>query len=194
MAPHDGLAWTHAQGQLLVVRPTPAQITGHAPQLAAFFNEDYNRRMMGNTVALTPAEVVEHYTDLLAEGGCPFFLFLDDHLVGDADFRQVRDGYAEFTIAIGPRSAQGKGLGHAFALLTHAFAFARLPLDTIVVAILPHNLPSLRLFQGLGYRPDDRPAARAYAEADSEIILSLHREDFTRQHAETLAQLPRLGA
>jgi RimJ/RimL family protein N-acetyltransferase len=183
------LRWAHTQGDLLAIRPTIPQIAEHAAALATFFNDAHNRAMMGNTVDMSPADVEDHYTTLLAEGSVPFFLFLDGELVGDADFRHLRDRQAEFTIAIGPRSAQGKGLGRAFALLVHAFAFEHLPLDRVVVAILPHNTPSIRLFQGLGYQTDTSSTARAFAEANSEITLSIARADFAHQHATVLSQL-----
>ena len=181
--PATTLEWTFTHGKLQAIRPTISQITRHAPALAAFFNDTHNRDMMGNTVDMSPAEVEEHYTTLLAEGGVPFFLFLDGELMGDADFRHLQDRQAEFTIAIGPRSAQGKGLGRAFAILVHAFAFEHLPLDRVVVAILPHNLPSLRLFQGLGYVTDNSSTARAFAESKSEVTLSITRTDFATHHA-----------
>jgi RimJ/RimL family protein N-acetyltransferase len=191
--PPTTLEWTFTHGKLLAIRPTISQIACHAPALAAFFNDRHNRAMMGNTVDMSPAEVEEHYTNLLAEGSVPFFLFLDGELVGDADFRHLHHRQAEFTIAIGPRSAQGKGLGRAFAILVHAFAFAHLPLDRVMVAILPHNLPSLRLFQGLGYVTDTSSAARAFAESENEITLSLGRADFANQHAAAWSQLQPAG-
>jgi RimJ/RimL family protein N-acetyltransferase len=47
---------------------------------------------------------------------------------------------------------------------------------------VPANAASRRLFEKLGYRPDASPAARAYADEDADVSLSLARADFERAH------------
>ena len=173
----DG-TWQTPDGGLRAYTPTVEEITRFAPGLAAFYNDAYNREMMSNTVAMSPGEVVEHFQSLRAAGGLPFLLEREGELFGDADFRHLGGGTAEFAILIGRRPEQGKGLGTRFALLLHALAFGPLDLERVFVSIIPANLPSQRLFAKLGYQPDHGPAARAFAEDESDVTLSLGRDAF----------------
>jgi RimJ/RimL family protein N-acetyltransferase len=73
--------------------------------------------------------------------------------------------------------------------MLHAWAFLYLGIERIIVTILPHNQPSLRLFEKLGHQPDPSPGARAYADEPTDHVLSISREAFTRHHATLLHKI-----
>jgi RimJ/RimL family protein N-acetyltransferase len=185
------VAWNVAGAELCAREPTAAEIAAAAEQLAAWYNEAHNRAMMANTVAMSTADVHEHFAKVEQDGGRAFLLYLDGQLMGDADLRhldpQARTG--EFAILIGERQVQGRGLGTRFALILHALAFARLGLRRIYVSIIPQNRGSLRLFEKLGYEPDGSPAARAYIDQPDDVTLSMCRDQFLRLHGEFAAEL-----
>lgn len=175
--------------RLRAYEPTPEEVARFAPLLAAFYNDDHNRTMMANTVAMTPDEVQEHYDELHAQGGRPFVLEVDGHLVGDADMRHVTAQSAEFAILVGDRARQGQGLGRRFALLLHGLAFAGLGLERLYASIIPSNLASQRLFAWLGYQQDDSPDARCYADEPSDLTFSLPRAEFHAIHGPALGPM-----
>ena len=92
-------------------------VAPYAEALAAAYNEPHNAARLGNTQAMTAADVVEHYASL----PYPFVLLENGVLVGDADLRGVREGEAEFAFLIAVPSSQGKGKGTRFATMIHAF-------------------------------------------------------------------------
>ena len=175
--------------RLRAFEPTREEIARLSPTLADFYNDDYNRSMMANTVAMTPAEVIEHFEGLRHQGGRPFLLERDGVLLGDADLRHLTAQTAEFAILIGQRPEQGKGIGTRFAILLHALAFRGLGLERIFVSIIPANQPSRRLFAKIGYSADDSPAARAFADDPTGITLSLGRVTFETAHAAALDEI-----
>jgi RimJ/RimL family protein N-acetyltransferase len=185
------VSWNTAAGRLVAREPTAGEVAAAAARLSCWYNDAHNRAMMANTCAMDEAEVCAHFSSLRHAGGRAFLLFSPDGLMGDADLRHVdpTTRTAEFAILIGERTAQGRGLGTRFALMLHALAFAALALERIYVTIIPANRGSLRLFEKLGYRPDDSPAARAYADEDDDISLSIAGDDFMRQRGDTLRQL-----
>ena len=160
---------------LLALEPTPAEIAAAAPALAAFYNDPHNRRMMANTVTMTPAEVVTSFDELRAQGGRPFLLFSGERLLGDGDLRHLDAGAraGEAAILIGDRTIQGRGLGTRFAAMLHAFGFEVLGLGRIYASILPDNAASVRLFTKLGHQPDGSAAARAFADEPGDVTLSV---------------------
>jgi RimJ/RimL family protein N-acetyltransferase len=181
--------WRRATLELVAFEPTHEEVVRFSPTLAEYYNEPHNRSMMANTVAMTADEVVEHFDLLRRSGGRCFLLESGGELLGDADFRHLGVTSAEFAILVGRRSAQGKGLGLGFATLLHALAFRELGLETVFVAIIPANVASQRLFAKLGYVPDDSPAARAFAEEESDLTFSLCRAAFEARHAEAVAEM-----
>jgi RimJ/RimL family protein N-acetyltransferase len=183
------VTWTTSVGCLRAYQPSAKELAAAAPVLAGFYNDAYNRTMMDNTVAMTADEVIEHFESLRATGGMPFLLERDGDLTGDADLRHLADSAAEFAILIGRRPEQGTGLGTRFAILLHAFAFVRLDLDHVFVSIIPANIPSQRLFAKLGYLPDERPEARAFADHDDDLTLSLDRNAFVAAQADVLPEI-----
>ncbi len=176
---------------LSAVEPSDDALRGAAPTLAGAYGEPHNATMMGHFEAFTPEEVVEHYEELLAEGGHAFLLHVDGALVGDGDLRGVdRAGRtAELAIMLATQSTQGRGLGTRFALMLHAFAFRVLELDRLYVSILPGNTASQRLFAKLGYREDLSPAARTLVDDEDELTLSVERAAFEQAHREALASI-----
>jgi len=178
--------WQTPGDRLRAFEPTREEIARFSPLLAAFYNDDYNRSMMANTVAMTTDEVVEHFEGLRRKGGRPFLLERDGALLGDADLRHITAQTAEFAILIGQRPEQGKGIGTRFAILLHALAFRGLGLERIFVSIIPANLPSQRLFAKIGYTRDDSPAARAFADDPTDLTMSMGRATFDNAHAPTL--------
>jgi RimJ/RimL family protein N-acetyltransferase len=175
--------------RLRAFEPTREEITRFSPALAGFYNDDYNRSMMANTVAMTTAEVIEHFEGLRHQGGRPFLLERDGVLLGDADLRHITAKTAEFAILIGQRPEQGKGIGTRFAILLHALAFRGLGLERIFVSIIPANQPSQRLFAKIGYSADDSPAARAFADDPTDITMSCSRAIFEAAHEAALQEI-----
>ena len=175
--------------ELTAFEPTPAEIAAHAATLSAGYNEPRNAELMGHTVAISPAEVVESYTESIAAGMSAFQLFEGGALAGDADLRGLRGGTAEFAFMIAAPAAQGKGLGTRFAQMIHAFGFRTLGLARIYASVVPHNTASRRVFEKLGYVVDDSAAAREYADEPGDVTLALDRATFERGYADALAQI-----
>jgi len=181
--------WRSACDFLRAYEPTREEIARFAPVLAGYYNDEYNRSMMANTVAMTADEVVEHFEGLQRAGGRPFVLERDGVLMGDADLRHLTARTAEFAILVGQRPEQGKGIGTRFALALHALAFCGLGLERIYISIVPANRPSQRLFAKLGYTGDDSREARAFTDEASDITLSLGRAEFAAAHAAALLEI-----
>jgi RimJ/RimL family protein N-acetyltransferase len=181
--------WRTLDDHLRAYEPTREETARWAPTLSAFYNDDYNRSMMANTVAMSADDVVEHFESLRHAGTKAFLLERNGELLGDADLRRITARSAEFAILVGQRPEQGKGIGTRFALMLHALAFRGLGLERIVVSIIPANLPSQRLFAKLGYQNDDSPAARATIDHPSDLTLSLGRAEFETAHASVLDQI-----
>jgi RimJ/RimL family protein N-acetyltransferase len=192
--------------RLLAIEPTGDELAAAAPALAAFYNDPHNRRMLANTITLTPPDVIASYEELRAAGGRPFLLFAGDRLVGDGDLRHLdavevdpdeaarktaakKTKAGEVAILVGERTTQGRGLGTRFAVMLHAFAFRVLELEQIYASILPANAVSLRLFTRLGYLPDASPAARAFADEPDDVTLAVTRARFETATAATLAEV-----
>ncbi|NVB78278.1 MAG: GNAT family N-acetyltransferase [Kofleriaceae bacterium] len=176
-------------GSLVALEPTPAEILEHAAELSAGYNEPTNAELMGHTSAISPAEVVESYTESIAAGMRAFLLFDAGTFVGDGDLRGIRGDTAEFAFMVAARASQGKGLGTRFALMIHAFGFRTLELSRIYASVVPHNTASRRVFEKLGYVVDDSPAAREYADEPGDVVLALDRKAFLASHAAVLDQI-----
>jgi RimJ/RimL family protein N-acetyltransferase len=177
------------RGAFEAIEPTAEEVRAVAERLSGFYNEPYNQAMLAHEQSLSRDDVLEHYRDLSSEGARPFLLYwtppdapAESLLVGDADLRRLRPPTAEAAILIGERRAQGRGLGTRFGVMLHAFAFAVLKLQTLYASIIPDNAPSLRLFEKLGYERDVRPAARRYADEDSDVTLSVTAARFEGAH------------
>jgi len=164
---------------LRAFEPTEDEIAAAAPALARAYGDPHNSRMMGQAPgAFEPADVIAHMQRVRAAGGHPFLLERNRALAGDADFRNLSAGRGEIAILIADTGAQGRGLGTRFGWMLHAFAFQVLRLDRVYAAVIPENHGSRRLFQKLGYLPDDGDAARRHADEPSDLTLSLGRADF----------------
>jgi len=182
--------WRQGGELLAALEPTAEELRRAAPALAAFYNDDHNRRMMAHAdEPHTPEDVVAYYEELRVEEGRPFLLFLDGVLMGDADFRNLEGDIAEFAIMIGGRAAQGRGLGTRFGRMLHAFGFGTLGLARIYISVIPANTASRRLFEKLGYQIDDSPQAREFVDEPSDITMSLPRDAFDRARTDELAAI-----
>lgn len=175
--------------ELVAVEPTPAEIGEHAVALSTGYNEPRNAELMGHTTAISPAEVVESYTESIAAGMRAFLLFDHGALAGDADLRGLRGDTAEFAFMIAAPAAQGRGLGTRFALMIHAFGFRTLGLQRIYASVVPHNVASRRVFEKLGYVVDASPAAREYADEPDDVVLALDRATFEATASGLIAEL-----
>lgn len=181
--------------QLEAVEPwSDDQVAKAAPQLAAWYNNEYNRSMMDNTSEITPKEVVELFCEAQAAGGRVFLLYWDGELVGDADFRHITPEAAEFAIMVGPRSTQGRGLGTSFSLLLHHFAFTTLGVKTCYLTIVPDNVAGRRCYEKVGYLVDSSPEARAYADDETDVAMSLPLDRFLDQHSSKTSTIQILDA
>jgi RimJ/RimL family protein N-acetyltransferase len=186
------IEWRQGDDLLVAMEPTPAEVARAAPALAAFYNDDHNRRMMAHEETLHAEDVVDYYTELGDEGGRPFLLQLDGPsgpLMGDADLRNIEGPTGEFAIMIGARAAQGRGLGTRYAIMVHAFAFRVLGLARVYMSVIPANAASQRLFGKLGYEPDDSPEARDFADDDSDLTMSIARDRFESLWARELGEI-----
>lgn len=171
-------------GTLEAHRRPPSLVEAGA--LSAWYNEPYNRAMMSNTADLTPGDVIEGWRALEAAGGRPFLLFADGALVGDGDFRHVAKTEAEFAIMVGPRGAQGRGLGTRLSILLHTYAFGELNLDVCYLSIVPANVAGRRCYEKVGYVEDHSCPASRYAEEPTDICMSLPRARFAALHADAI--------
>ena len=182
--------WTTASGQqLAALEPTLAEVSVRAAALAAGYNEPTNARLMGHRDRISELEVVEHYEAQLGSGARMFLLYVGAQLVGDADLRGIENGSAEFAFMIAAPSEQGRGLGTAFALMLHAFAFRELQLARVFASVVPDNVASRRVFEKLGYVEDSGELARAYADEPGDVTLSIDRETFEHRHAAALREI-----
>ena len=173
--------WAQGAEVLTAVEPTCDELRGAAPVLAASYNDSHNRVMMGHDdEPHTAGDVVAYYEQLRIEGGRPFLLYMNGVLMGDADFRNIGDISGEFAIMIGGRASQGRGLGTRFALMLHAFGYDVLGLERIYISVIPANAASRRLFEKLGYQPDDSPQARALIDEETDLTMSLARSALDR--------------
>jgi len=173
--------WEQGDETLSALEPTDDELRRAAPVLAAAYNDSHNRVMMGHDEEPHSAgDVVAYYEQLRIEGGRPFLLYMNDVLVGDADFRNIAAARGEFAIMIGGRATQGRGLGTRFAVMLHVFGYDVLGLDRIYISVIPANVGSRPLFQKLGYQADDSPEARALIDEETDLTMSLARSAFDR--------------
>jgi len=187
--PRTAIAWATPAGALRAYQPSDAELPALAPWLAEAYNDPHNAPMMGHTARISADEVVESDRRMSGAGDALFVLERDGARVGDGDLRDRHDGRAELAIMLAARGDQGRGLGTRFAIMLHAFGFARLGLERIYVGIVPANLASQRLFARVGHAVDDSAIARGYAEAPDEVTMSVGRDEFEARHADALAAL-----
>ena len=183
------LEWATPAGALIALEPGPGEVEPVAARLAAAYNDPRNAPLLGHTAALSEADVIEHYRALANGGGRSFLLYRDGELAGDGDLRGVGGGAAEFAFLIADPAAQGKGLGTRFAIMIHALAFGPLALERVYASVIPANTGSRRVFEKLGYAVDDGDAARAYADDDGDLVLSIDRAGFARAHGTAAAEV-----
>jgi len=181
-APYD-VEYRDDQALLRAFEPTPDEVCAVAAQFSNYYNDEHNRAMLTHEDEMSAEEVVAHYAESRAAGDRLFLLELDGALVGDADFRHFDAESAEYAIMIGARNLQGRGLGRKFTTMLHAWAFRGLGLARVYVTILPANRASVRLFERLGYGPDQSPRARSLIDEESDVTLSVERATFEKQHA-----------
>ncbi len=182
------LVWSRAD-LLVAYEPTEAQVAHHAASLSRAYSESYNAAMMSNSGVMSPADVIEYYAGALRIGARPLLLERDGILAGDADLRHIDAGRGEAAILIAERAAQGQGLGTRFGIMLHAFAFRVVGLQVVHVAIIPENLASQRLFAKLGHTPDLTSEGRRFAEAESDLTLSVTREEFESRYPRELDEI-----
>ena len=187
------ITWKVGVRELVAVEPTEAELERHAPALAAGYNHPRNAPLLGHTEALDEGDVLDHFAELAEDGARQFLLFVEGELAGDADLRGIVDGAAEFAFMIAAPAAQGQGLGTAFAIMLHSFAFAPPPLGagltTIYASVVPANTASLRVFAKLGHREDATPAARAFADEPGDLVLAVDHATFAARHPDALAAI-----
>lgn len=183
------ITWSTPAGRLVAVEPRPDEVVRHASLLAAAYNDPRNAPLLGHTAEVDEDGVIAHYADVARGGGHNFLVFRDGALVADGDLRNVGGGAAEFAFLVASPAAQGKGLGTRVAIMIHAFGFRRIGLDRIYASIIPGNAASRRVFDKLGYRIDDSPSARAYADEPGDITMVIDRAGFERSHAQAMAEI-----
>lgn len=179
--------WAH--GCLRAFEPTLAEVVAAAALLAEFYNDPHNAAMMTNTEEASADDVVEMFQAMRADGDRPFLLEQDRELVGDADFRHIQGGEAEFAILVGRRVQQSRGLGTRFAAMLHAAALRVMGLERIYATVIPQNIASRRMLEKLGYQVDPSPRAASFAETEGDIAMSIDRVQFERAQADLLTQV-----
>lgn len=177
------------QGKLVAFEPTEAEVLVAAPMLAIFNNDRHNSAMLTNTQEMTATEIVESYEFLRKNNGRPFLLEQEGVLMGDADFRNVSGGTAEFAILIGSRAQQSRGLGTRYAAMMHVAAFRVLGLERVFASIVPTNLASRRMVEKLGYQLDQSCFARSFAEEKDDIVMSIDWSRFELANAELMGEV-----
>lgn len=177
------LAW----GDLAMHEPSRDEIDRHAEELSRAYNDPKNAALLGHVAEIDPDGVVEHYVDLVGEGGHPVMLFLDGTLAGDGDLRGVTNGAAELAFLIAAPNAQGKGLGTRFALMLAYAGFRVLDLERVYASVAPQNVASIRVFEKLGFWIVDDPEARSFADEPEDVVFLIDRAAFDRLHGETVA-------
>lgn len=175
-------------GELAAIEPRPDEVATHATVLARAYNDPHNAPLLGHTQLLTEQDVREVYESLFDRTARPFLLFEAGELAGDGDIRSIEDGAGEFAFLIAAPSAQGKGLGTRFATMIHAFAFTHLPVERLYASIVPENTASRRVFEKLGYRVDDSPPARDFAD-EGDVVMVIDKASFLARHAAAMAQI-----
>jgi RimJ/RimL family protein N-acetyltransferase len=183
------IEWSTPAGDLVALEPRGEEVTAHAGELAAAYNDPRNAPLLGHSEPIDADEVVEHYESMREDGARPFLLYRDGALAGDGDLRKLGSGAAEFAFLVASPSAQGKGLGTRFALMIHAFAFRSLGLRRVYASIVPENIASRRVFEKLGYALDDSPEAAPYADEPGDLVMVIDRERFETLHAEALGAI-----
>jgi RimJ/RimL family protein N-acetyltransferase len=181
--------WLTPSGAFLAFEPTLQEVEVHAAALAAAWNDPHNAALMGHDDPFDAQDVVAHYGAMQFEGARTFLLFLDGQLAGDADFRGRSHDAAEFAFMVAAKQSQGKGLGTRFALMLHAFAFSSWGLQHSYASIVPVNTASRRVFEKLGFSLDASPAARAFADEEKDLVMSIERATFERVHAAVLPEI-----
>ena len=181
--------WATEVGHLAAREPAPLEVASRATELSLGYNDPLNAHLLGHDEPISADEVIEHYAAMFDEGARMFLLYRDDHFVGDADLRGLRDGAAEFAFMIAAPTEQGKGLGTRFATMVHAFAFATLGLHHVYASIVPANTASRRVFDKLGYVVDTGPIARGYADHPDDIVMAIDRATFEQAHARALGEI-----
>jgi RimJ/RimL family protein N-acetyltransferase len=183
--------WRDEDQVLTAIEPTEAEIAGAASELAGYYSDAHNRRMMAHEEeAFTSEAVAAYYRELRDDGGRPFLLLQSAagaaSLVGDGDLRNIEDGTAEVAIMIGARNVQGRGLGTRYAIMLHVFAFQVLGLERLYISVIPANAASRRLFEKLGYEIDDSPEARDLIDDETDVTMSVSRARFESTVAASL--------
>jgi len=181
--------WATAHGELSIVEPRPRELRKASRALADFYNDPHNAALLCNTIIFSPDDVSDFWRDAANDGGRGFLLACDGTLVGDADFRKIGGGAAELALLIGSRERQGRGLGRSFTSMLLVVGFTALGLEHVYVAIRPQNAASLRLFERAGFTRDEGTLARAFAEEDDDVCMSLSKGVFLRVHEEPVRQV-----
>ena len=178
----------YRDGQTLLraFEPNPDEVRAAAAQLSSYYNDEHNRAMLTHEDDMSVEEVVAHYTESRERGDRLFLIEQDGVVVGDADFRHFDSESAEYAIMIGARNLQGRGLGRKFTTMLHAWALREMGLARVYVTILPANRASIRLFEQLGYGPDQSLRARSLIDEESDVTLSVERLAFEKQHGATM--------
>jgi len=179
--------WAH--GCLRAFEPTLSEVVTAAPLLAEFYNDRHNAAMMTNTEEASADDVVEMFQAMRAAGDRPFLLEQDGELLGDADFRHIQGGEAEFAVMVGRRVQQSRGLGTRFAAMLHAAALRMMGLERIYATVIPQNIASRRILEKLGYQVDPSPRAAAFTETEDDIAMSVDRAQFERAQADLWTQV-----
>jgi len=181
---NHALHWVKDGMRLVAIEPDEAKIRLHAEQIAAWYNDPHNHEMMTGLARHEDFDVIEFVTDLQKAGGHYFLLFCDGQLVGDGDFRNIKQDRAEFTLMIGGSEFKGKGLGTAFTTLLHAFAFDVLNLSAVYLTTVFQNEAALRCYAKVGYVRVDRLPEPDPDGQEDDIPMVLHRDAFRNRHHE----------
>lgn len=183
------IEWQTPAGALVASEPILGEVEPIAARLAAAYNDPRNAPLLGHTAELSPADVIDHYRAMAGGGARSFLLYRDGALAGDGDLRGIAGGAAEFAFLIADPAAQGRGLGTRFAIMIHALAFGPLALERIYASVIPANTGSRRVFEKLGYTLDEGAQARAYADDEGDLVLSIDRAAFARAHGAAAADV-----
>lgn len=141
-----------------------------ADLLLAWANDPDTRRASFRPALIERAGHLEWLASRLASPTTAFWIGESDgRAVGQVRLEQQADGVAEVSITVAPQ-ARGAGIGRELLAAAVAEAGRALPVGTLRARVRADNVPSLALFEALGFR------ARGHALCDGVSCIEYERE------------------
>ncbi|MFA6033977.1 MAG: GNAT family N-acetyltransferase [Myxococcota bacterium] len=173
---------------LRLVEPVESEVRQAAAELAGWYSDPVNMRLMTATAPMSPSEVEEWYAEKRARRERTFLIRDGQVLVGDADFRNITHSSAEFAIMIGNAERRGKGLGTRAAIALHRLAFLELGMKSLCLSVSPFNTAAIRSYRKLGYVEEAVKGGTAPDEPE-DVTMKVELAAFLRLHGSTAGEV-----